>query len=89
MEILDEDSYYIQRLVPAFAVVAQEDANVQRPDPDILNVHMRIGRILQVSGIGFTIFQSFARGNHAVDNIASDGSTDLERMLGDKMLMNI
>jgi len=45
MEILDEDSYHT-RMVPAFAVVAQEDANVQRPDPDILDVHMRISCIL-------------------------------------------
>lgn len=88
MEILDEDSYHT-RMVPAFAVVAQEDANVPRPDPDILDVHMRIGRILQVSGIGFAVFQSFARGNHSVYTIASDGSTDLERILSDKMLMHI
>ncbi|KAK5651095.1 hypothetical protein OQA88_13288 [Cercophora sp. LCS_1] len=89
MEILDEDSYHT-RMLPGFAVVAQKDAAVQRPDPDMLDVHMRIGRILQVSGIGFAIFQSFARGdNHGVDTLAPDGSTDVERILGDKMLMHI
>jgi len=89
MEILDEDSYHVQKLLPAFVIVAQEDANVPRPDPDILDVHMRIGRILQGSGIGFAVLQSFARGNHSVYTIASDGSTDLERIVSDKMLIHI
>ncbi|KAH6635307.1 hypothetical protein B0J18DRAFT_418470 [Chaetomium sp. MPI-SDFR-AT-0129] len=88
MEILDDAPYYTSQ-VPAFVIVPQEDAEVQRPDPDILDVHMRIGRILQVSGIGFAIRQSFARGNSCVYNIASDGSTDLERILSDKMLLSI
>ncbi|KAK4146786.1 uncharacterized protein C8A04DRAFT_34677 [Dichotomopilus funicola] len=60
-EILDDPPYYTSQ-VPAFVIVPQEDAEVQRPDPDILDVHMRIGRILQLSGIGFAIRQSFARG---------------------------
>ena len=88
MEILDEDSYFT-RMLPDFAVVAQKDANVQRPDPEILDVHMRISRILQISGIGHAIHQSLARGNHVEYNIASDGSTDLERILSDKMLTRI
>lgn len=67
-------------MVPPFVAIAQEDTDVQRPDPDILDVHMRIGRILQVSGIGFAICQSLARGKACVYNIASDGSTDLERI---------
>jgi len=49
MEILDADSF-LTTMVPPFVVVAQKDANVQRPDPDILDVHLRIGRILQ--GVG-------------------------------------
>jgi hypothetical protein len=88
MEILDGDSYYT-RMLPAFAVVARKDANVERPDPDMLDVHMRIGRILQASGIGLAVLQSLARGNSGVYNIASDGSTDLERILSDKMLTRI
>ncbi|KAK4145808.1 uncharacterized protein C8A04DRAFT_10219 [Dichotomopilus funicola] len=89
MEILNDSSFYVVHMVPGSVVLPQEDAKVQRPDSDILDVHMRIGRILQVSGISSAIYQSFVRGRSCIYNIASDGSTDLERILSDKMLMRI
>ncbi|KAK0725152.1 hypothetical protein B0H67DRAFT_658412 [Lasiosphaeris hirsuta] len=89
IEILEEDSHYTTQL-PTVVTFAQHDTDVPRPDPDILDVHLRIARILKVSGTGLAVQESLWRyEGHIVYNIASDGSTDLERILSDKMLMGI
>ncbi|KAK3358009.1 hypothetical protein B0T25DRAFT_499720 [Lasiosphaeria hispida] len=89
IEIWDENSYFAG-LLPTVVTFAQHDAKVLRPDPDVLDAHLRIGRILKVSGIGRAVHMSLGRYERRnVDNIASDGSTNLERILGDKMLIGI
>ncbi|KAK5651069.1 hypothetical protein OQA88_13717 [Cercophora sp. LCS_1] len=54
IEVLDEESYYTGQL-PTVITFAQHDARVPRPDPDVLDVHLRISRILKVTGIGHAV----------------------------------
>lgn len=89
IEIVQEDSHYTTQL-PTVVTFAQHDTDVPRPDPDMLAIHLRIAHILKVSGIGLAVQASLWRyEGHIVYNIASDGLTDLERILSDKMIMGI
>ncbi|OIW34084.1 hypothetical protein CONLIGDRAFT_677797 [Coniochaeta ligniaria NRRL 30616] len=89
IEVLDPESYETS-LLPPQVTFLQHDTRVPMPDKDLLDVHLRIGRILKVSGIGAAVRQSLARyEDRTEDNISSDGSTNLERILGDKLLMYI
>ncbi|KAK0753082.1 hypothetical protein B0T18DRAFT_395950 [Schizothecium vesticola] len=88
IEILDEDSFYAAQF-PTTTTFPQHDPAVPRPDPDILDVHLRIGRILKVSGIGYRVQSSLREYASGEQDIAWDGSTDLGNIIRRKMLIGI
>ncbi|KAK3342023.1 hypothetical protein B0T25DRAFT_617620, partial [Lasiosphaeria hispida] len=70
IEILDEDSYYASQL-PATVTLAQHNPAVPRPDPDVLDVHLRIGRILKLSGIDYRVQRILSEDAYGEQDIAS------------------
>jgi hypothetical protein len=88
VEILRE--MFFDSHLPKVVTFKQYDPTVPRPEPDILSAHLQIARILAVSGMGGLIEQACYEGRWcSSENIAPDGSTDLEGIIGRKMLSHI
>jgi hypothetical protein len=83
----------VEPWVPTTVIFEQSDPSVPMPDPDFLRVHYQIAKILDVSGIQLKIDSAVYADREWMENnpnnIAGDGSTDLEHVLSRKLLMNI
>ncbi len=57
------------------------------PNSDFFKLHYQVAKILNVSGIGDKIEEACRKSyNQTPSNIAPDGSTDLESILGARMV---
>lgn len=68
----------------------QADPAVAMPDPDFLRLHYQVSMILQESGIRERYERIiWENEDNLIQNIQSDGSTDLGNILSSKMLTDI
>jgi hypothetical protein len=75
--------------VPAAVTLRSRDLSVPLPSPIFLDVHARVGRILDITGIGLKI--SRALSPLVIDDarVAADGPTDLGSIVSRKLLIDI
>ncbi|KAI2626518.1 hypothetical protein GGR54DRAFT_637090 [Hypoxylon sp. NC1633] len=81
-------SFY-DTLAPKIVTLKSRDPSVQLPNPAYIWVHYRIAEILDVSGIGKKIEDTWKECIWDPDNIEPYGSTDIGSVLSRKMLTSI
>lgn len=69
--------------------LVSSDDNIPLPEPEFFNVHHRIAKILDASGIGARIEAEIEDSQMDPENLRPDGSTDLGSILRRKMLINV
>jgi len=75
--------------VPTTVTLRSRDLSVPLPSPIFFDVHARVGRILDVTGIGLKISRALSPLEIDDACVAADGSTDLGSIVSRKLLVGI
>lgn len=74
--------------IPSTVTLRSRDLSIPLPSPIFFDVHARVAKILEVSGIGLKISRALWPLDMA-DVVAPDGSTDLAGIISRKLLIDI
>jgi hypothetical protein len=77
------------QITPATVTLHHHDPSIPLPDPELIRLHFQIAQILDTSGIRQKLEEACQEDDRTPSNPASDGSTNLERVLSLRMHLQI
>jgi hypothetical protein len=84
-----EENFFEKAFAPKVITFAAKDPSVLLPNPDFLQVHCVIARILRVSGIDRKIDDMIEKSKMDDWHIRPDGGTDLAPIICRRLLMHV